>query len=540
MAYLQERDAGRIHVLQPLSTLLGRDTVCDIVLSQNRATSRHALVLNVGGTYYIEDLHSLNGTFVNGKRIEGRSLLNPGDRLDVPGLSVTFHEGDPASRSTARELRPDTAVQSTTTATPTILSSLDLAAGPRPGVAPEAKLRAVLEMGRSLGKALALREVLPTLLQSLFTIFTQAHRGFILLRDPDTGQLTPVAARQRSKQEGNAPALSETLIKHALETGKAILSADIGQDIRFQASESLQLMQLSSVLCVPMLSQAGSNLGVIQIDTRDRQHPFGPEDLDVLLVVSTQAARAIELAHLHEEMRDLEAATRIQQSFLPDRRPQCPGLQFFDHYLPARQVGGDYYDYITLPGNRLAVTLGDVAGKGVSAALLMARLSAAARFCLATADSVPAAVRQLNLALARDFEEGRFITFLVIVIDLASYQLTLVNAGHPPPLCVGAGRVEAVGDDATGLPLAGIDRPYDEVTLHLGAGEILVLYTDGITEARNPDEEFYGLPRLRAVAERGATSPQEMGAAILTDVRRFTLSRPLADDQTLVCFGVSR
>src|SRR5581483_11404788 len=120
-----------------------------------------------------------------------------------------------------------------------------------------------------------------------------------------------------------------------------------------------------------------------------------------------------ELARLHEEMRDLEAATRIQQSFLPERRPQCAGLQFFDHYAPARQVGGDYYDYIPLPGNRLAVALGDVAGKGVTAALLMARLSAAARFCLATVPAPAEAVRALHLALARDFEDGRFVTFLV-------------------------------------------------------------------------------------------------------------------------------
>jgi serine phosphatase RsbU (regulator of sigma subunit) len=542
MAHLQPLDGSQRIDLRPQTTLFGRDTACDVVVGQNRASSRHAIVLNWGGTYYAEDLHSLNGTFVNGRRIEQRTLLHPGDRLEVPGLAAIFHEGETGAGPAAA--MPD--VQTVPSHSPTIFSYLDVAAGPRPGVAPEAKLRAVLEMARALGTTLAQKEVLPTLLQSLFTIFPQADRGFILLRDPSSGQLVPVAAQQRGGHVGTPPVVSETLLKHALETGKAILSADIGQDSRFSqdsrfnASESLQLMQLSSVLCVPMLSQGGEPLGVIQIDTRDRKSPFRAEDLDVLLCASTQAARAIELANLHEELRDLEAATRIQQSFLPERPPSCAGLQFFDHYAPARQVGGDYYDYIPLPGNRLAVTLGDVAGKGVSAALLMARLSAAARFCLATAGSPSEAVRQLNRALARDFDNGRFVTFLVAVLDLASYHLTLVNAGHPPPLHLRQGEVEAVGAEAAGLPLAGIDRPYEEFPLRLRPGEMLLGYTDGITEARNPHGEFYGIARLRDITERGATSPAAMGTAVLTAVRRFALGRPLSDDQTLVCFGVNR
>src|SRR5207253_4961652 len=118
-----------------------------------------------------------------------------------------------------------------------------------------------------------------------------------------------------------------------------------------------------------------------------------------------------------KEQRDQEAATQIQQSFLPSERPAIEGLRFFDYYSPARHIGGDYYDYIPLPGNRLAVALGDVSGKGVSAALLMARLSAAVRFCLASSPSVPEAVRELNALMTRAGSEERFITFVVVVID---------------------------------------------------------------------------------------------------------------------------
>src|SRR5262249_9477039 len=151
------------------------------------------------------------------------------------------------------------------------------------------------------------------------------------------------------------------------------------------------------------------------------------EDLDVLVTASTQAARAVEFVRLHQELRDLEASTRIQKSFLPSERPHVAGLRFFDHYSPAQHVGGDYYDYIRLPGNRLAVALGDVSGKGMSAALLMARLSAAARFCLASSASVPEAIRQLNASLTRAGSEERFITFLVIVLNLDNFSMTIVN-----------------------------------------------------------------------------------------------------------------
>jgi serine phosphatase RsbU (regulator of sigma subunit) len=267
---------------------------------------------------------------------------------------------------------------------------------------------------------------------------------------------------------------------------------------------------------------------------------FGQEDLDVLVCASMQAARAIELARMHEELRDLEAANRIQHSFLPEERPRVPGLQFFDHYSPARQVGGDYYDYIPLPGNRLAVTLGDVAGKGIAAALQMARLSAAARFCLATTPSVPEGVWKLNRDLARTFGDDRFATFLVAVIDLGDFSVTLVNAGHIPPLLVRAGNVpEPIGADVAGLPLAGIDWCHEATTLTLAPGDQLIFYTDGVTEARNPDGELYEPARLHAVVQKNAGSVEQVGQAILADVKRFAAGRPQSDDLTLVCFGRS-
>jgi serine phosphatase RsbU (regulator of sigma subunit) len=247
----------------------------------------------------------------------------------------------------------------------------------------------------------------------------------------------------------------------------------------------------------------------------------------------------VELAWLHQERRDLEAATQIQKSFLPGERPRIEGLQFFDYYSSARQVGGDYYDYIRLPGNRLAVALGDVSGKGVSAALLMARLSAAVRFSLATEPTVAGAVRQLNAVLTPAGNADRFITFVVAVLDLNTFILTLVNAGHMPPLRRRAQPVEVddVGNQIVGIPLGVLDWPYQETVLPFQPGDTLILYTDGVTEARNLQDELYGASRLREVVHGAPAGVEALGMAILSDVRRFAAERPQSDDLTFVCFG---
>jgi serine phosphatase RsbU (regulator of sigma subunit) len=380
---------------------------------------------------------------------------------------------------------------------------------------------------------------LPKILDSLFVLFPQAERGFILLCEPGNGKPVPRAVRYRHAPPPGAPQLSRTVLDHALSTGRAVLSADPGTDERFDLSQSIQRLGLRSILCVPLLDHTGAPLGVMQIDTQDAARPFHQEDLDVLLGAGMQAARAVELARLHEEWRDLEAATQIQKSFLPAERPQVEGLRFFDFYAAARHVGGDYYDYIPLPGNRLAVALGDVSGKGVSAALLMARLSAAVRFCLATAPTVAEAVRQLSGALMRTGTEDRFITFVVAVVDLARFAVTLVNAGHMPPLRRRAGgkEIEEVGAEAVGLPLAVFDKPYQEAVFTLQPGDTLVLYTDGVTEARNPAGELYGVERLHKALAAAPQDVEALGAALLADVKKFAADRPPTDDLALVCVG---
>jgi serine phosphatase RsbU (regulator of sigma subunit) len=527
MAVLRELHGLREFPLRNKMTVIGRDPTCDIHVSSGQVSRRHAMIIYSGDVYYIEDLGSVNGTHVNGQRIGQRIPLKPHDRIEISGLAVTFED----ERTSLLSGHTDQA------ALGSIMSVLDVAAGGRVEVAAEAKLRAVLEISRNLSNMLNLEKVLPKILESLFAVFPQADRGCILLHDPATGELVQRAVRQQREAPGTALPLSRTIINHAIQTGQAILSADAGQDQRFDQSQSIRQLGLHSFLCVPLLSQEGKCLGVIQIDTQDPHKSFRQEDLDVLACASLQAARAVELAQLHEARRDLEAAIEIQKSFLPSEPPQIQGLQFFDYYSPAQHIGGDYYDYIPLPGNRLAVALGDVSGHGVSAALLMARVSAAARFCLAGEPNVARALGQLNAVLTRRGTADRFVTLVAAVLDLNTFAMTLVNAGHPPPLRLSGQKVEELAPEIAGLPLGILERPYEEQVLTLQPGDVVVLYTDGLTERRNPQNELYGLERLKAVLQKAPRDVPSLGKAILEDVRVFAAGRPQSDDLTLVCFG---
>jgi serine phosphatase RsbU (regulator of sigma subunit) len=538
MAVLRDVNGGREYPLTRSSMTVGRAADCDIQLNAPSVSSRHAVLLRVGEGWFLSDLGSSNGTFVNHRRIKQNIRLNSGDRIDLCGAQFDFIGGGSLSstRTRAFSLQEAGAVAPK----PTVVRSLEVG-GSRPDVSPEAKLRAIFEISRNLGATLHLAEVLPKILESLLNVFPQADRGFVLLREQPGGPLAPQAVRHRNPFDSSQHlSLSRTIIDHVVQTGKAVLSADAAFDDRFDASQSIRTHGLRSIMCVPLVGQDGASLGVIQLDTKGAKDQFHQEDLDVLTSASQMAARAVELARLHEVRKDLEAATAIQHSFLPADRPRVNGLTFFDHYAAAQQVGGDYYDYIPLPGGRLAMTLGDVAGKGVAAALLMARLSAAARFCLATEPDLTAAVRQLNLTMIRACGDDRFITFAVGVIDLHSFQSTWVNAGHLPPLLRKAksAEVEELGNTQVGIPLGVFDRPYEETRLTLQPGDAVLLYTDGVTEARSPRGDLYGEHRLRSLLATKTGDVETLGADILADVRHFSAGRPPSDDLTLV--GVSR
>jgi serine phosphatase RsbU (regulator of sigma subunit) len=407
-------------------------------------------------------------------------------------------------------------------------------------------------MLKKLGSSFDTAANLHELLAGLFAIFHQADRGFVAFLGAEQQPLNPRATLFRDPTSDARLALSRTLINHVVQRREATIwlhhrklpdqpNAESQEPMEFR---SLEATDVRSAMCVPLLDGEGNPFGVVQIDSRDPGQAFTTDDLEVMAGVVSQAAVAVCYARLHEDRlrrqvleRDLQLARRVQHSLLPADPPNCPPYQFFAYYQTALEVGGDYYDFVELPNGRLAIVVADVAGKGVSAALLMAKLSGELKYYLSCADPA-VAVARMNDSVCQS-SAGRFITLLLAIVDRASRRLTLLNAGHLAPLRRRvSGVVEPVGEDARG-PALGIlpEAAWRLVETEVEPGEIWLAFTDGVTEAVNAQTEMYGLPRLRRELARAPAAVSEGGDAILADVRQFLGDQPQSDDICLVAWG---
>jgi sigma-B regulation protein RsbU (phosphoserine phosphatase) len=553
MAYLEVVEGvepGRRIPLRSGRAVIGRSSDCDIPLDVAAVSRQHAVMISEGGTYYVEDLQSRNGTFVNDQPVKRRTALKHGDRILICDQVLAVHTDDEVALGGHRP-KDDTSLAAMFDDgnTASVMATLDVSGGTASvnlSAKPEAKLAAMIEISNNLAKTLELEGLLPRILDSLFKIFVQADRGFVIMRPEKDAPLVPVADKYRKADREERTRISRTIVEQAMNSKQAILSADAATDERFSMAESIADFQIRSMMCAPMLNSEGEALGVIQVDTSNQRSKFANEDLEVLAAVASQAAVAIDNARMHEFaieqealQRDLDLAARMQRALLPSEAPKVPGYKFFDYYESARQVGGDYYDYVMLPDGRFAVVLGDVAGKGVSAAILMARLSSDVRFSLASEKSPAAAVTKANNTFAQHDWADRFVTMLVAVVDPATNIMTLVNAGHMPPFIRRtSGEVIEVGDEIAGLPIGVIDDfEYESIEIELAPGESVTMFTDGFSEAMNSSRDLYTLERLAAEIAAGTEDVEALGHHVLADVRKFVGDFAQSDDMCLACFG---
>ncbi len=516
------------------------------MIPESAVSRQHAVItLARGGaaSVTLEDLGSRNGTFVNGEQVVVPTLLNAGDELCVGGQQLTLRAvgaADEAHHPAEATMFFDTGDESV------VVSQVDLR-GPHSTAEADrnaaAKLHAANELGVAIGASLDPELVPGRLVEGLFTIFPKAERAFVLLIDRESGKPVLRARKMRAEQSGPLM-LSRSLIEKVVRGRKAILSADATGDSRLNMNESILACHIRSVMCAPIGRAGGDVLGVLQVDSRELSDGFRPDDLDVLASLAEQAARAIEQALAHEDRvrreklrRDLDVARQVQQGMLPKQPPVIPGYDIFDFYSPARQVGGDYYDYVPLPDGRVVAVMADVSGKGVSAALVMATLSSKVALAVATESDVAEAVARINASFCSNEWEERFATVMVCVIDPSTQQATLVNAGHLPlALRHPDGRVELVGGDLGCLPLGWEpDASYRSLQFEIQPGATLVLYTDGISEAMDVESEIYDFHRLTAVLAGADGSAEETGRRIIADVERYTAGQVQTDDMCLIC-----
>ena len=548
-------EPGKRFEIQSERAVLGRHPECDLRFDVAAISRQHAAVTRQEDRYFVEDLGSRNGTYVNGRRLTKPSALASGDRIVICDLTFDFFPSSEAEKlagpnpgdesSFAFMLQDDPDDHSSTN----VMSKLDVStdyASIRLTARPETKLAALIEISKSLSRALSLDEILPRLLESLFKIFVQADRGFVILREPQTNKLIPRAIRSRNEDDQGVVRISRTIVNQAIEQKEAILSADASSDQRFDMAQSVSDFSIRSMMCAPIVDLEGTAIGVLQVDTLNQRSRFTEHDLEVLAGVASQAAIAMDNAQMHEKIwaqrsleRDLELARRVQHGIVPATPPQVSGYRFFHYYEPANMVGGDCYDYVPLSGGRCAVVTGDVAGKGVSAALLMAKLSGEVRYHLASETDLAVAVNRINQAFARSDWQDRFVTFAVALVDPSEHRLTLVNAGHMPPVLRHRdGRVEEIGEKESGLPLGVLESfQYQTHTREIAPGDFLLIYTDGISEAMNDRRELYGQERILQQASARLSSVEELGQHLLDSVRDFVGGEPQSDDMCLICFG---
>ncbi|HQR05593.1 MAG TPA: SpoIIE family protein phosphatase [Gemmatales bacterium] len=530
---------GQRFELKKGTNVIGRNPECDIVLSVSAVSREHAKIIWRNNRFFLEDLKSRNLTILNEIKVEADKPmpLGPGDKVKICDFLCEYvDENIPVVQKSEEE------------ESGTVVSSVQAGPGSVNVLAaqPAERLRLLLEVTNSLSRTVEVVALLPRILEGLFQVFRQADRGFFIVQDAG-GQFVPKAIKTRREKDESSARFSKTILKKCMDNAEALLIEDAAQNEQFQLAASISDFKIRSIMAAPLISSDGEVFGIIQVDTQDRNRKFTQDDLQLLMAVANQAAVALDNVKLHENLnlrqkmaREIELAVEVQKCFLPNCVPQEAGYDFFAHYKAAREVGGDFYGFLKMSEGRLALSVGDVAGKGVPAALLMARVSGDVNLAVLSEPDAAHAVMRLNHLFHQAGISDRFVAFLLCILDPATGVVTLVNGGQVPPLLRRAdGAVEEyAADDKNGLPLGVMeDFSYEAVKVTLNPGDCLLMCTDGITDANSQKNEQFGKERLLSAMKLANKDAPALGQAVLRSVEQFATAPEQFDDMTLVCLS---
>ena len=536
-------------------TIVGRSMDAGIRVDDLTLSREHArFMVDERGEVICEDLRSGNGTFVNGTRIDS-VRLNDGDTI-VVGESVLVYHADP----TAGKETPDDVGQMTMLSfdapesDSSVINTLDVDSATGGDKATNEstveelhsanqRLHILYEMFQSFGTSLKEDDLLDKILETLFRIFPATQRGFIILRDPQTEELVPRATRIAGSTDDNRVNISRTLLQFVMEKKQAVLTRDAMEDDRFSGSDSIMDMGMRSVMCAPLLNDERV-IGFLTVDTQEVTGSYDQDGLALLAGIASQAGLAITNARMHSELlnqerinQDLANARRIQHSFLPQSYPDVSGYEFADWYVAAQDVGGDFYDFIVTPSGKLCVAVGDVSGKGIPAALMMAKTASHVRFQSGAGIGPAKMLKEINKAIAESDTE-LFVTLLIMLLDTETHEITVANAGHLSPIVRHAdGTVETVECEG-GFPIGLVeDAEFPETVMDIGAGDRVCLFTDGVTEAMDAGKEQYGEDELAAAIQGASANASDIIRAVQESMTQHVKDAHQSDDVTFVCFG---
>ncbi len=538
-----------------LRITIGRSARNDLCIPDPFASRVHAEVRREGDGYVLQDLGSANGTLYNGSPAEGALPLTVGGRIQIGETEIMFDDGTYRS-GTGATMITDNSATSLPEATIALTSSdrttsglLEAIEGARTKPEEVAAQRAsrhsdllalISKVGITLLASATLNETLEQVVALVFEA-VPADRCMIMMRDKNGTDLQVAVARLRDRAgEVGEIRVSRSVIEEVVVRGKSVLTSDAQADPRFM-SGTVMLQGVRSVLAVP-LGVSEKIFGIIYADSPMAEGRFTEDHLKVLTTLASVAAIRVENTRLLDEQlqrermeHELQVASEIQQRFQPTSAPHVPGYELQGISFPCYEIGGDYYDFIQRDDGRLIVTLGDVSGKGTAAALLMSCLHAAVHAQAESHNTLVQTIGSVNRYLAENIPANRFITLFYAELEPKTGALAFLNAGHNPPLIVhAAGTMEQLA--AGGLPLGIMpDADYRQGMTKLLYGDVLVIYSDGVSEAQSPSGEEFGATRLYDVVSRNLdASAAGIRDRIESALTKFSQGTPAADDITLV------
>jgi sigma-B regulation protein RsbU (phosphoserine phosphatase) len=404
------------------------------------------------------------------------------------------------------------------------------------------RLALLYRISQTFNSSLDLDQVLNLVIDEVIAA-TRAERGFLMLRDED-GKLTFRAARGLDQSQIDHPQaqVSQGVIDRVAQEGQPLLTSNAQSDEWLSERKSVMILGLRSVLCVP-LQHKGVIQGVVYVDNRVQSGIFNLDDLELLNAIASNAAVAIENARLYQVAvekgrleHELQLALKVQMSLLPAETPHHEGWEFAGQWLPAREVSGDFYDFISRDANQLSLVIADVSDKGMPAALYMAVTRGLVRASTQQAPTLAEGIRLTNQLLCADSSTGMYVTLVYAQLDLLSGAISYVNAGHNPPFYYQAQSGTWEKLSRTGMAL-GVDEgaAYEQRSITLNPRDILFLYTDGVTEAINPESKEFGEQRMLAVLQEHTQDPaEEIVQALQATIAHFVGGGAPFDDITIV------
>jgi serine phosphatase RsbU (regulator of sigma subunit) len=406
----------------------------------------------------------------------------------------------------------------------------------------EDRLSLLYRVSQTFNSSLDLGEVLNRVMDEVVAA-TRAERGFVMVRQDD-GAFRFGAARGLDQRTVEAPEfqVSRGIVDRVAAEGKPLLTSDAQTDAWLASRDSVRIVGARAILCVP-LELKGRVEGVIYVDSRLQTGVFSPDDVAMLQGIAASAAIAIDNARLYQVAvekgrmeRELQVAREVQTSLLPREVPNLTGWDFAAWWHPARQVSGDFYDFVTFRDGSLGLVIGDVTDKGMPAALFMATARSVVRASVASAYEPALALEQANDALAAEAPNGMFVTLLLAQLTPGHGGVRVANAGNHRPILYRASLGTLVELGAPDLPLA-IDAGvhYQTAEELLVPGDFLLLHTDGLTDATDASHALFGIGRVRSVLlEHRSASADELRERLRLAVAGFVGSLPPYDDVTFL------